>query len=165
VPDAALVFISHGATAVTDAIRERLTARLRAHGVADDRLVFLPRLSQEDFLAANRDADVVLDSFGWSGFNSTMEAIAMGAPVVTCPGETVRARHAYGVLRMAGLDELIARDPDDYVAVAARLGRDARLRDEVRARVQERAPRAFADSASIAALSEWLECTVAAART
>jgi predicted O-linked N-acetylglucosamine transferase (SPINDLY family) len=157
VPNSALVLISHAATAVTETIRERLLTPMRARGVANERLVFLPRLTQEDFLAANRDADVVLDSFGWSGFNSTMEAIAMGAPVVTCPGETVRARHAYGVLRMAGLEDLIARDADEYVALAVRLGRDPEFRSAMRARVQERAPRAFADSTPVAALAEWID--------
>ncbi|HTI86470.1 MAG TPA: tetratricopeptide repeat protein [Alphaproteobacteria bacterium] len=157
VPDATLVLISHGAAAVTDAVRKRLVARLQARGLTEDRIVFLPRLAQGDFLAANRDADLVLDSFGWSGFNSTMEALAMGAPVVTCPGETVRARHAYGVLKMAGLDELIAGNSDEYVGLAVRLGRDADLRQRVRQRVQERHERPFGDGTAVAAFADWIE--------
>ncbi|MGE5538023.1 MAG: tetratricopeptide repeat protein [Gemmatimonas sp.] len=159
-PDSVLVLISHSASAVTDVIRGRVAERLRARGVGEDRVVFLPRLSQSDFLAANRAADIVLDSFGWSGFNSTMEALAMGAPVVTCPGATVRARHAYGVLRMAGLDDLVAATPDEYVALAVRLGRDPALRQEMAAAVSARRSRVFGDGTAVAAFAEWIDSGV-----
>jgi predicted O-linked N-acetylglucosamine transferase (SPINDLY family) len=135
---------------------------LAARGVADDRIVFLPRLSEASFLAVNRAADVVLDSFGWSGFNSTLEALAMGTPVVAKPGDTMRAHHSYGILSMAGLDELIAGDEDAYVALAVQLGTDAAFRERMRALVRERADRLFDDSKPVAALADWIARTVGA---
>jgi predicted O-linked N-acetylglucosamine transferase (SPINDLY family) len=164
-PDAAFVFISHPSPVITDIIRRRLTRRLAAERLdAEKRIVFLPRLSEESFLALNQAADVVLDSLGWSGFNSTLEALAMSAPVVTMPGDTMRAHHTHGILTMAGLTELIAPDLDGYVALAVRLGRDPEFRRAMRARVAERARRAFDDPTPVAALAEWLERAVADTR-
>jgi predicted O-linked N-acetylglucosamine transferase (SPINDLY family) len=162
VPDAAFVFITHPSPAITDIICGRLTQRLAVDRIAaEGRIVFLPRLSEESFLALNQAADVVLDSLGWSGFNSTLEALAMGAPVVTMPGDTMRAHHTHGILTLAGLSELIAPDLDGYVQLAARLGLDPEFRQAMRVKVTERTRRAFDDPAPVSALAEWLERAVA----
>ncbi|MGE5538022.1 MAG: tetratricopeptide repeat protein [Gemmatimonas sp.] len=160
-PGAAFVFIAHLSPAITEVLRRRLARRLAADDLdAEGRVLFLPRLSQSSFLALNAAADVVIDSLGWSGFNSTLEALAMGAPVVTMPGDTMRAHHTHGILTMAGLTELIAPDLDGYVALAVRLVRDGEFRAAMRARIAERAGRAFNDPSPVAALAEWLERTV-----
>jgi predicted O-linked N-acetylglucosamine transferase (SPINDLY family) len=156
VPDAALVFIAHASPLATEVLHQRLSVAFAARGVADDRIVFLPRLSEAAFLAVNRAADIVLDSFEWSGFNSTLEALAMGTPVVAKPGDTMRAHHSYGILTMAGLDALIAADDDAYVALAVRLGTDAAFRERMRALVRERAGRLFDDPKPVAALADWI---------
>jgi predicted O-linked N-acetylglucosamine transferase (SPINDLY family) len=36
--------------------------------------------------------DVILDSIGWSGGNTSLQAIELGKPVVTLPGAFMRAR-------------------------------------------------------------------------
>jgi predicted O-linked N-acetylglucosamine transferase (SPINDLY family) len=54
--------------------------------------------------------------------------MACGLPVVTLPGPMMRARHTYAILTMMGIDETIASDEDDYVAIAVRFGKDGRFR-------------------------------------
>lgn len=163
IPNAGFAFIAHPSSRATEVLRGRLARRLEAQGIAPEgRIVFLPRLSEAAFLAANRAADVVLDSSGWSGFNSTLEALSAGTPVVAMPGATMRAHHSHGILTMAGLGELIAADADGYVALAARLGLDADFRARMRQAVEERRGRVFGDAKPVAALADWLEQAVGA---
>jgi predicted O-linked N-acetylglucosamine transferase (SPINDLY family) len=114
-------FIAHPSEAVTRRFRRRIGAAFRAAGVDEDRIVVHPRLDPAAFLALNGRADVLLDSLGWSGGNTTLEALALGLPVVTLPGALMRGRHSAAILERAGRRDLIANDEDDYVAIAARL--------------------------------------------
>ena len=79
------------------------------------------------FAAASAQCDVMLDSIGWSGGNTTLEALAQDLPVVTFEGALMRGRVSAGILRMMGMPETIAETVDDYVALAVRIGQDAGL--------------------------------------
>jgi protein O-GlcNAc transferase len=50
---------------------------------ASDYCVLLPRLDFEKFSTAMGCCDIVLDSIGWSGCNSTLESLAHDLPIVT----------------------------------------------------------------------------------
>lgn len=157
VPEAAFLFISHHEAAITDFFRQRIAASFARAGADDRRLHFVPTLRQQDFHALNREVDVILDSFAWSGNNSTLEALAFDRPVVTLPGAMMRARHTAAILTRLGLPELIARDPADYVAIAARLGNDPVWRASIMAKIAERSAVLYDDPAPVAALAAWLE--------
>ena len=62
------------------------------------------------FAAASAQCDVMLDSIGWSGGNTTLEALAQDLPVVTFEGALMRGRVSAGMLRMMGMPETIADD-------------------------------------------------------
>ncbi|MGB5253474.1 MAG: tetratricopeptide repeat protein [Sedimenticolaceae bacterium] len=142
--------------------RERLSRVFSALGLdADDYVELFPQLSQQRFYALNQAADILLDSFLWSGFNSTCEAIACGLPVVTSPGPMMRGRHTAACLWRMDMPELIADDMDQYVAIAARLARDRFWRADVVERVRVRGPRLFCDRAPIVGLETFLEEAIA----
>ncbi|MDX1562041.1 MAG: O-linked N-acetylglucosamine transferase, SPINDLY family protein, partial [Gammaproteobacteria bacterium] len=71
---------------------------------------------------------------------TTCEALWMGVPVITLERDEPRSRMSLCVLKQAGLDDLIAASPDDYVAKAKALadnvGRLRKLRAELREQVQ-----------------------------
>lgn len=158
IPDAVFVFIAHKEEHATRVFSDRLYRVFADAGLSsDNRVILLPRLSQQDFFAVNRAADVVLDSIGWAGCNSTLEALACDRPVVTLPGETMRARHGLAILNRIGLGELIARDKNDYVAIAARLGSDPAWRQDIGARIAARKDALYGDRAPLDALASWLE--------
>ncbi|HET9483452.1 MAG TPA: tetratricopeptide repeat protein [Xanthomonadales bacterium] len=143
-------------------VRERLAARMRpafaAHGVDfDARVRMYPYLSETKFLDLLRDADVLLDSVGWSGGNTTLEALAHDLPVVTLPGAFMRARHTHGILAGLGLDDaLSARDEDDYVTIATRLGTDAAFHAQVAVTMQERKRAVYENEAAVPTLESFL---------
>jgi predicted O-linked N-acetylglucosamine transferase (SPINDLY family) len=78
-----------------------------------------------------RLADLYLDSFPYSGAVSITDPLAMGCPPVVKEGNTARCRQSAAMLRELGLDVLVAKSVDDYVALAARLLQDASLRREM----------------------------------
>ena len=70
------------------------------------------------FAAASAQCDLMLDSIGWSGGNTTLEALAQDLPVVTFEGALMRGRVSAGILRMMGMPETVGETVDDYVALA-----------------------------------------------
>jgi predicted O-linked N-acetylglucosamine transferase (SPINDLY family) len=159
VPDARFLFIEyrHGGQ-VTGIFRERLAAAFAAAGLdADRHCLFVPPMSPARFAAISRLADIFLDSLGWSGCNSTFEALAHDLPVVTMAGDLMRGRHSAAILTMLGLPELVAHDPDGFVALAVELGLDPARRAALVRRIAGGKHRLYRDQATIDGLSAYLE--------
>src|SRR4029453_12188673 len=121
------------------AVGDRLREWFAADGVNPERLVFRGGSAPAAHLAAYREIDIALDPFPFGGGVTTCDALWMGVPVVTLPGDTFASRHGLSYLRSAGLAELAARDAHGYVALAADLAGDLErldnLREELRGRV------------------------------
>jgi protein O-GlcNAc transferase len=120
--------------------RQRVQAMATAAGIPSDRLVLRAGGTASDFLARYGEIDVALDPFPYSGGLTTCEALWMGVPVVTWPGQRFASRHAASHLLQAGLDDWIQASSEAYVARAAAaaqdLGRLAELRRTLRARLE-----------------------------
>jgi len=157
-PGCQFAFIEHPkGKAATELFRERLNRAFAAHGLAAaDRCVILPRRPQHEFVAAIGVCDIVLDSIGWSGFNSTIEGLAHDLPIVTMAGPLMRGRHTSAVLAMMGVTETVTGTVDEYVAIAQRLAVDRAWRGAVKERMKANKHRIYRDRACIAALEEFL---------
>jgi len=103
-----------------------------------ERISFLPRLAYSRFLGMMAEADVVLDTFPFCGGNTTLEGLAVGAPIVTLPTSFLRGRISYALYRRMGVLDCVAQDEEDYSRLAVRLAREADFRETVRARILER---------------------------
>jgi predicted O-linked N-acetylglucosamine transferase (SPINDLY family) len=103
------------------------------------RVVFEGWSPRQELLAAYNTIDIALDTLPYNGGLTTCEALWMGVPVVTCPGETFASRHGITHLTAAGLPETIATDLDTYVELAISLASDlprlSQLRAGLRAQV------------------------------
>jgi len=119
--------------------RRRYAALFGSAGIDPSRVRLFGDAPPDAMLAHYQQIDIALDPFPYSGGLTTCEALWMGVPVVTCPGATFAGRHALSHLCNAGLEELVARDRDDYVARVVELATDrprlAALRRGLRARL------------------------------
>jgi tetratricopeptide (TPR) repeat protein len=158
VPRCQFAFIAHETPAITEQFRARIGRAFAEFGLAAaDYCVFMPQSHVADFLAGIRACDIVLDSIGWSGGNSTLETLEHDRPIVTVPGALMRGRHTAAILRMMGVTETIADDLDGYIRLAVRLARDGAWRAEVAGRIAASKARVYGDRAPIAALQEFLD--------
>ncbi len=105
-------------------------------------------------------SDIFLDTFSWSGGNSTFEAIACNLPVVTSPGEFMRGRNSYGILKMLGVTETIAKDADEYIKIAVRLGLDRNWRESIVEKIKHRHSYLYEDRTCVAALEYFYQSVV-----
>jgi protein O-GlcNAc transferase len=116
----------------------RITVAFADQGIAAERLVLEGRCPQAELLEHYGRVDIALDPFPYGGGVTTLEAVWMGVPVVTLPGETFASRHALTHLSTIGLTDTIARDLDEYVDIAVRLAADLTSLAELRAGLRDR---------------------------
>ena len=139
VPESRLLIKNPSLTDTATAARYR--AMFEARNVAKDRIELLGLVADEQaHLDTYRRMDIALDTFPYNGTTTTCEALHMGVPVITLEGQKHAGRVGYSLLGNLGLEELIARTPDDYVARAASLARNTpricELRDLLRDQLQ-----------------------------
>lgn len=80
-------------------------------------------LSREDYLSLHCCADVALDTFGFSGGSSTLDAVSVNLPVISLEGDYLRCRQSASILRAHGQSRNVVTSSQDFVAVALdRLG-------------------------------------------
>jgi len=104
--------VLHEAKPATTKIVKR---RLEKAGV---RTHWIPFVKRPDFLRLMQLCDLSLDTPMWSGGNTTIDALAFGKPVVTLAGPYMRSRHSVAFVKLAGVDDLIAKDQQDYISLA-----------------------------------------------
>jgi predicted O-linked N-acetylglucosamine transferase (SPINDLY family) len=155
-PSARFMFVATRAHP-TAIFQRRLAAAFAQHGL-DARIFchFVFGMPCAEFEALVRDADVFLDTLGWSGCNTTLQALAHGVPVVTMPGAFMRGRHSTAILTAAGATDTIASDADDYIATAVRLGADSKWRRQVSEKMRQGACHVFSDTSSVRTLETFL---------
>lgn len=157
VPAAQFLFLASPAGRQGEALfRSRLQRAFAAAGLEWQRhCVLAPAVPHAAFPGVLRAADVFLDSIGWSGCNSTLEAIACDLPVVTTPGALMRGRHSAAILACMGLAHRVAADVDAYVALAVQLADPAQRADFVSA-VRSGRERVFGDTTATRGLEAFL---------
>ena len=108
-----------------------------------DRVVFVPRMDKAHFLGLLKLADAILDIPMFSGGNSSLEAFAMAAPIVTWPGDFMRATVTAGCYRQMGISELIAASGDEYVSLAVKLARDTEFKNRMQEDIKANAHKLY----------------------
>ena len=157
VPGSQFVFLVTNQLVAED-FRNRVERSFIAAGLSvSHRCVWLPELDLLTYWNLHLVADVFLDTLKWSAGVAAMEAIACGLPLVTLPGTLMRSRHSFAILTQLGIPETIARNEEDYVRIAVRLGTDTRWRQEVINKMKAGFPALYWDARSIDALEDFFE--------
>jgi len=154
--DCQFVFVEwHG---VTDLFRHRLERAFGQFGLrAEDHCLILPRLDYARFLAAADLSDVFLDSIGWSGCNTTLDALVYDLPIVTLRGDLMRGRHTAAMLDMMGMTATVCESIEEYVVLAVGLAQDLARRAEVKRMIAAGKHAIYRDRSCVAALEEFLD--------
>jgi protein O-GlcNAc transferase len=141
---------------VAHLFKARVAEIFKRHDLDPDNYIrFVPELSTQNFLRLLSLADVYLDSIGWSGGMTTLEALGCMLPVVTMPGEFIRGRHSYGCLRRIGVMDTVAQNVEDYVDIAVRLGLDEKWREGIKMNQESKLHKLYDDTDCISGLEQF----------
>jgi protein O-GlcNAc transferase len=119
-------------------MRRGLFDRFAAAGVAPERIELRGFSPHPQMLAQYGDIDVALDPFPFGGGLTSCEALWMGVPVVTLPGDRPASRQSEGFLALVDAGDGIASSPADYVKRAAALAADPARLGELRRALRPR---------------------------
>jgi protein O-GlcNAc transferase len=107
---------------LSPAIRERVLGVMTANGIAPERIELLDKAEGAySHLSLYNEFDIALDSMPFTGSTTTFEALWMGVPVVTLPGQTMVSRWTASILAPLGLRDLVADSPESFAAICERL--------------------------------------------
>lgn len=147
VPQAKFIFLRG------ELLKSRLQRAFAAIGLnSEDYCVLLTIPERLDYLMINLLSDVYLDTFTWSGGNTSLEAIACNLPIVTCTGEFMRGRHTDSFLKMIGVTDTIADNEEKYIDIAVKLGLDTAWQRSIVEKMRLFHHRLFDDKACVAGL-------------
>ncbi|HET8694422.1 MAG TPA: tetratricopeptide repeat protein [Aquabacterium sp.] len=158
VPGAQFVFLkfSHFAP-LTDLLMTRLKQGFNQAGLDPAvHLRLIPWQTRSGFYGLLKQANVFLDTMGFSGFNTVMHAIDCATPIVTLEGRFMRGRFGSAILHRTGLSEQVCHTVDQYVDLAVKLVQDAPLRTQMVDQITRGRDRLYRDPEPIRALESVL---------
>ena len=120
--------------------RRRTLDVLATQGVNARRVEFVEYRPRREYLKLYHRLDIVLDTSPYNGHTTSVDALWMGAPVVSLAGSTPMSRAGLSQLTNIGLPDLAAHSETEYVNIAESLAKDlprlAELRSTLRARMR-----------------------------
>jgi protein O-GlcNAc transferase len=157
-PQAVILFFQGNWPAITQAFGARLGHGMVARGLpARGQIKFLPRVDEAGFRSLLAMCDVVLDTLHWSGGNTSLDALSVGAPIVTLPGEFMRGRQTMAMLKAMDAYELIVPSREAYVQRALALASDRAMKNALREKLLRHQGAIFDRHDPIAALAKYIE--------
>jgi predicted O-linked N-acetylglucosamine transferase (SPINDLY family) len=129
---------------------------IKANLNIEEFILFIPRLPPNEFYGLLKKSDVFLDSIGFSGFNTAMQAVDCALPVVTRASEFMRGSLASGILKRMGMSDLITSTNMEYIELAVRLAQNKPYQNEIRNRLVISRDILYDDLEPIRALEEFL---------
>ncbi|OAN54681.1 hypothetical protein A6A04_12210 [Paramagnetospirillum marisnigri] len=100
------------------------------------RTVLYPFLTQDAYWEILASMHLVADSFPFGGFNTVVDALHFGVPMVVFEGERAFSRYGAHLMRGLGLGELVVTDHDAYVALLLNLAANGSLRRQWEERIR-----------------------------
>jgi protein O-GlcNAc transferase len=147
------VFFQYEVPELSDKLLRRIAAAFKAGDLQPERyLRLIPWQPRAEFFGLLRQADVYLDTIGFSGFNTVMQAMECHLPCVTYEGKFMRGRLGSGILKRLELSDCIASTTEAYVDLAVRLAQNPHYRAAIRAKIRCAEPRLYADTSAVEAL-------------
>ncbi|MBI2724773.1 MAG: hypothetical protein HYX42_00845 [Polaromonas sp.] len=106
-------------------IAANLVREAQAAGINSKRLFFASPMTRAAMLGAMQGTDLFLDTLAVNACEGLADAMRIGLPALTCPGESMASRMGGSILSAAGLQECVVESREAYIAAATRLGRNS----------------------------------------
>jgi predicted O-linked N-acetylglucosamine transferase (SPINDLY family) len=152
-----LVFFTTQGDHSSQMLQKRLRAAFDAGGLEFDAHVScVPVLQRAEYFGLMQQSALLLDTPGFSGFNTALQAIECSLPVLAFEGEFMCGRLASGIMRQLDLPELVATTTEEFVQKAVELAQDPAGRKALQARIEERREKLFRDPTPVRALENCL---------
>ncbi len=89
----------------------------------------------DEFLSLLYHADAVLEPTVF-GFGTTMmEALSIGTPIITLPGNTITSRSGQAFYKLIEVEDLIASNEEEYITLAIQIAQNNTYRDKMRKKI------------------------------
>lgn len=101
---------------LTEILKNRLFgAFLKANLQPEHFIKFIPFLKRNEFNGLMQKSDLYLDTIGFSGFNTAMQAISCNLPIIAKESLFMRGRLGNSILKKLQLEELVSVTNSGYV--------------------------------------------------
>jgi len=107
-----------------DFAQSNLIQEAEKRGISSSRLIFTRRVALDDYLLRYKLADLFLDTHPYNAGTTASDALWVGLPVITYPGESFASRIATSILTAIDLPELITRNQLEYETLAINLAKN-----------------------------------------
>lgn len=104
--------------------RDYFLRMLGQHGIAHDRVTLKDGMTSQQVKESYCEIDISLDTWPYCGGNTLAESFWQGVPAVSLRGDRFSASYGASILGAAGLWDLVANNPDQYVEKARELAAD-----------------------------------------
>lgn len=160
-----LVFFRSHRKSMNEMLERRLRSAFDREGVDfEARVCLIPTLDRPLFFGLMQRAALMLDTLGFSGFNTALQAVECGLPVLAREGDFMRGRLASSIMRRMGLHELVATTDEAFIQTAIRLAADSARCRELRQEIANRRQILFHDVEPVRALERCLTEAITQAR-
>jgi protein O-GlcNAc transferase len=131
----------------------------------DARVCITEALDRPRFFGLMQQSALMLDTLGFSGFNTVLQAAECGLPVLAYEGNFMRGRLGSGIMRRMGLPELVVSTDDAFIQMAVQLAADPLRRDQLRLKITNQRNILFRDTEPVRALERCLVEAIAQNRS
>ncbi len=153
-----VAFIQDKHPNITDLLKSRI---VNSYPQISNRIRFLARMPEGDYLGLLSRANVILDTLHYTGgANTTYDAFAVGTPIVTLPTQYHRGRYTSAAYEQIGITDCVASSKEEYVEIAVRLGQDREYSRQMGQRIKEASPEVFEDKRVVQELEQFFQLVV-----
>ena len=159
IPHAKLIFIEDVTKVSTDLFTNRLKKIFKENKISfENHVSILTRRPHDQFMSLMNETDIELDSIGWTGGNTSMQALFLGKPILTIEGEYMRGRHTGAMLTLLNLNTLkAAKSKENLYEIAESLSKDVGRLKSISFEILEKKSILFNDKNTIAAIDTFIK--------
>ena len=125
------IFTKHSNNALFVLLRKELHLMLGEKNVE-----VIPNCPYQEYMRLSEGSDIVLDSFHFGAYNSVIDGLYAGKPVITLEGEKAYNRFSGAVLRKLELSELVTNTNEEFIDKTLQLINDDIYRDFIKNKIK-----------------------------